>query len=132
MKALIMKPGADSLETIELPDDDTSCHSAIRELVRNGQPVDGWLESCFHLRGEDGHIRGWCDEEGRINGRTDFSVLLGNTLRLGAPYPISGPVVITGATSIGDYRSLTPNELSHFTLSKPIRAGGLRVLEWEG
>lgn len=132
MKALIMKPGADSLEVIELPDDDTLHYNAVKKLIKADQPVEGWLTSCFTVQGDRSKIVGYCDDEFLINGRQDWCVLLGETLRLDAPYPIGGPVVIGGVTQAGGNRTLTSNELSHFTLSKPVRAGGLRVLEWEG
>jgi hypothetical protein len=132
MKALIMKPGADSLETIELPDDETGNYKAIRKLIQADQPVEGWLTTCFRVLGERGRLVAFCDDEFLLNGRQDWCVLLGETLRGDAPYPIGGPVVIVGETQGGDTRGLTNNEASHFTLSKPIRAGGLRVLQWEG
>jgi hypothetical protein len=107
MRALIIKPGADLPEELTLPDEERANYEAIRDAI------GGWVSSCFSVPGsEGGCIYGYCDDEFLLTGRKDWSVCLGDTFRTDAPYPIGGPVVITGVTSGGETRGLTEKEAS--------------------
>lgn len=140
MKALIIRPGSRP-ESIELKDPDNS--DEIRTLVGN------WCSTCFRIRAEGSLLIGYCDDEFLLRSVADkdWSCCLGKSLRLDAPYPIGGPVVIVGVNWEGESLPLTNEQISHFTLSNDKvqanpklfgfgtgmpRVPELPLLEWEG
>lgn len=137
MKALVIRRGATSIEPLELSEDDTAHYEKIKSTIGN------WITSCFNIRTQHGRIFGYCDDEFLLRPikAEDWSCALGETLRTDAPYPIGNPVVIAGTNEAGENRTLTDEEISHFTLGsevyfhpkeKGVPVLKLRLLEWEG
>lgn len=117
VKALLIKNGV--IRKISLPLDENTAADEINRLIGN------WFTSAFHVPLEGGgSLTGYCDDEFLLHDAEtifkSFNVALGPSLRMDAPYPIGGPIVVTSVGSQGETRSMTDEEADMLYLHERI------------